>query len=83
MENKSLSSQYAARFAAASLSSLVETFNSQVGNLGFNSARAAHDTALMAELVSRGIDVSAISDGTTTSFAHHIRIENNCVVLAD
>ena len=38
-------SQFALQFAEASLTSLVESFNVQVGNRGFNSARAAHDHA--------------------------------------
>ena len=33
------------QFAEASLTSLAESFNAQVGNHGFNSARAAHDHA--------------------------------------
>ena len=83
MENNSLSSHFATRFAAAPLQILVSTFNSQVGNRGFNSARSAHDAALIAEFVSRGIDISAISHGSSVIFAHHIRIEDNRVVLAD
>ena len=38
-------SQFAGQFAEASLTSLVESFNVQVGNRGLNSARAAHDHA--------------------------------------
>lgn len=54
--NNSLYDQFAASFAAKSLSSLVDSFNRQVGCRGFNSARAAHDRALIDELISRGID---------------------------
>lgn len=46
--NNSLYDQFAASFAAKSLSSLVDSFNCQVGCRGFNSARAAHDRALIA-----------------------------------
>ena len=45
--NNSFYNDFAARFAAGTLTSLVETFNSQVGNRGFNSMRAAHDRALI------------------------------------
>ena len=45
--NNSFYNDFAARFAACTLTSLVETFNSQVGNRGFNSMRAAHDKALI------------------------------------
>ena len=55
--NNSFYNDFAARFAACTLTSLVETFNSQVGNRGFNSMRAAHDKALIDELVRRCVDV--------------------------
>ena len=67
--NNSFYNDFAARFAATTLTSLVESFNSQVGNRGFNSMRAAHDRALIDELVRRGIDVSAVFDGTAISFS--------------
>lgn len=41
--NNSIFNDFVAHFATASLTSLVESFNSQVGNRGFTSARAAHD----------------------------------------
>lgn len=78
---KNLLSQFASQFAEASLTSLVESFNAQVGNRGFNSARAAHDHALIDELVCRGVDVSAISDGHSISFAHHIAIDETNMKL--
>lgn len=58
--NNSFYNDFAARFAAGTLTSLVESFNSQVGNRGFNSMRAAHDRALIDELVRRGIDVGSV-----------------------
>lgn len=81
--NHSLYNKFAAQFAAASLPSLVESFNRQVQSQGFN---AAHDQALLAELAElerRGIDLSDVSDGTTTSFAHHVGLENNRLVRVD
>ena len=76
---------FAAQFAAASLSSLVDSFNGQVGLRAWSSARAAHDQALIAELVARGIDVSAVNDGGTTSFAHKVRLDqdSNKLVIAE
>lgn len=79
--NNSLYNEFAARFAASTLTSLVESFNSQVGNRGFTSARAAHNKALIDEFVRRGIDVSAVFDGTTLSFAHHVELDNNRLVI--
>ena len=40
--NNSFYNDFAARFAASTLPSLVRSFNSQVGKRGFNSVRAAH-----------------------------------------
>ena len=74
-------SQFASQFAEAPLTSLVESFNVQVGNRGFNSARAAHDHALIDEFVRRGVDVSAISDGHSTSFAHHVALDESTMKL--
>lgn len=79
--NNSFYNDFAARFAASTLTSLVESFNSQVGNRGFTSARAAHNKALIDEFVRRGIDVSAVFDGTALSFAHHVELDNNRLVI--
>ena len=82
MENP-VYNQFAARFAASSLSSLLESFNSQVGNRGWNSTRALHDAALVDELIRRGIDVSAVYDGRRISFAHHVALDSNRVVVKE
>ena len=79
--NNSFYNDFAARFAATTLTSLVESFNNQVGNRGFNSMRAAHDRALIDELVRRGIDVSAVFNGTVISFDHHVGLDNNSLVI--
>ena len=79
--NNSFYNDFAARFAATTLTSLVESFNSQVGKRGFNSVRAAHDQALIDELVRRGIDVSAVFDGTAISFAYHVGLDNNSLLI--
>lgn len=81
--NNLLYNDFAARFAASSLTSLIESFNQQVGNRGFNSARAAHDIALINELRHRGIDISAISNGNNVSFAHHVVIDHNKLKTID
>lgn len=38
-------------------------------------------TSLIDELVRRGVDVSAVFDGTTLSFAHHVVLDNNSLVI--
>jgi len=81
MEKNIFLSQFASQFAEASLTSLVESFNAQVGNRGFNSARAAYDHALIDEFIRRGIDVSVIHDGQRTSFAHKVTLDDSCTKL--
>ena len=78
---KNILSQFASQFAEASLTSLAESFNAQVGNHGFNSARAAHYHALFDEFVRRGEDVSAISNGHSISFAHHVALDETAMRL--
>ena len=63
---------------------LVTVFNRQVGSTGWTSMRAYHDLALIDEFQRRGIDVSAIYDGKTISFAHPIKYdiaENRLVTI--
>lgn len=76
---------FAARFAAASTQSLVKEFNRQVGSNAWTSARAVHDHALIAEFRSRGIDISAVNDGSSTDFNHHVRLDEagNTLILID
>ena len=74
-------SQFASQFAEASLDSLVQSFNSQVGNRGWSSARAVHNHALMAEFVHRGIDVSAVDNGRAISFAHRVALDLSAMKL--
>lgn len=81
MEQNPLYTKYAAQFAAASLPSLVKSFNSQVGNRGWNSARAAHDAALVDELCRRGIDLSAIKTDHGVSFAHKVALNEDSAAL--
>lgn len=74
--------EYAARFAAASTQSIVDEFNRQVSSSAWTSARALHDQALIAELQSRGIDLSAVYDGRSIDFSRPVRLDettNNLV----
>ena len=71
----------AAQFAAASLNSLVASFNHEVGNHGWCSARASYDHALIAEFLRRGINVSAIYDGSSISFAKPVSLQDNTLII--
>ena len=64
--------RFALRFADMQIPELVTVFNAQVQSRGWSSMRAYHDLALLDEFTRRGIDVSAITDGHTTSFAHPV-----------
>ncbi len=80
MENP-LYDQFAESFSAEPLSSLIDSFNAQVGNRGWNSARACHDQALIDELIRRGVDVSAVHQGNATSFAKKVSLKGNALVV--
>lgn len=73
-KNNSLQ-EFAARFAAASTQSLITEFNRQVGSNAWTSARALHDQALIAELLGRGIDLSAVYDGRSIDFSRPVRLD--------
>lgn len=77
--------EYAAHFAAASSQSLVESFNKEVGNPGWTSMRANFIAALIDEFRNRGIDISAVNDGRSTDFNHHVRLDEtgNRIILVN
>lgn len=67
--------EFAARFAVASIQSLVEEFNRQVGSNAWTSARAVHDQALISEFQNRGIDTSAVYDGYSIDFGQCVWLD--------
>ena len=67
--------KYALQFADMQILELVTVFNRQVGNTGWTGMRAYHDQALIDEFKHRGIDVSAVYDGKTITFAHPVRYD--------
>ncbi len=77
--------EYAARFAAASSQSLVESFNKEVGVPGWTSMRAYFIAALIGEFRNRGIDISAVNDSRSTDFSHHVRLNEvgSSLILID
>ena len=88
MNNNQPYSEFTERFSAATLQSLIESFNSQVGNRGIGSARAAHDVALIKELRRRGIDISAVTtdEGQIVTFTHKVKLNeagNALVTIGD
>ena len=67
--------KYALRFADMQIPELVTVFNHLVGNTCWTGMRSYHDQALIDEFQRRGIDVSAIYDGKTISFARPVRYD--------
>lgn len=72
METKYFNQDFAAKFQAASVQELVESFNHSVGSRGWTSMRAVHDQMLISEIIRRGIDVSAIHKDNTTDYTHKV-----------
>jgi len=70
--------------AKRSVESLIAEFNKQVGSRAWTSIRGLHDSVLIDTLIAKGVDVSAIYDGTTISFARKIALnaDKNKVILA-
>lgn len=60
--------------AKMSVESLISEFNTLVGKRYWASARAAHDASLIDALIKKGVDVSAIYDGSKISFARKISL---------
>lgn len=67
--------RFALRFTDMQIPELVTLFNAQVQNRGWSSIRAYYDSALIDEFTRRGIDVSAVHNGKSISFAQHIRYD--------
>lgn len=63
---------YLVSLSATPVSELVQYLNRMVGSNAWTSERAAHDIALIDVLINKGIDVSAIYDGTSISFNHKV-----------
>ena len=63
---------YLVRLSSTPVSQLVQYFNKMVGSKAWTSERAAYDTALIDALIYKGIDVSAVYDGTAISFKHKV-----------
>ena len=63
---------------------LISEFNRQVGSTAWTSIRGLHDSVLIDTLIAKGIDVSAVYDGVSISFAGKIKLnaDKTKIVLA-
>ena len=77
--------KYALQFADMQIPELVNEFNALVQSRAWSSMRSYHDQALIDEFQRRGIDVSAVSDGRTISFAKQIKYDlgDNKLIVID
>lgn len=66
---------HVARLSSTPVPQLIEYFNREVGTRAWTSERAAFDAALIDALINKGIDVSAVYDGTSIKFKHKITID--------
>lgn len=76
---------YARQFRGMHIQELVTVFNSQVGSRAWTGMRACHDKALLDEFRRRGVDITAVADGRTVSFARPVsydRQDNKLVTLS-
>ena len=72
---------YVARLSSTPVPQLVEYFNREVGSRAWTSERSAYDTALIDALINKGIDVSAVYDGTSISFNHKVSLNAESKML--
>lgn len=84
MVTKEFFDEFTESMSKMSVESLVEDFNKQVGSRAWTSIRAIHDRVLIDTLIAKGVDVSAVYDGASISFARKIALnaDKSKVVLA-
>jgi hypothetical protein len=59
------------------VASLIREFNRQVGNRAWTSIRGQHDIVLIDTLIAKGVDISAVYDGVSISFARKITLSKD------
>ena len=74
-KNNSSYKFYVARLSYTPVFQLIEYFNREVGSSAWISERAAYDTALIDALINKGVDVSAVYDGSITSFKCKVSLD--------
>ena len=72
--------EFADKFADATIEELIDTFNRQVGNLGWGSTRAQHDSALREEFLRRHLDCSSFITESSICFREPIKLAGDRIV---
>ena len=73
--------EFSERFTKFSDDELIETFNKEVGNRGWVSARGYYLVALQTEFRTRGFDISEISYDDRFSIKHRVRLIGKKVII--
>jgi len=73
----SIIEQFGFDFTQMSIDTLIANFNKEVGSRAGTQARLAFNLVNIEELKHRGIDVSAVYDGTTIMFAHEVKLDES------
>lgn len=77
MKENNLSYKFhVARLSSMPVSQLVELFNKEVGNRGWTSERSSFDAALVDAFINKGVDVSALYDGTSITFRQKVSLDS-------
>ena len=66
---------YAACFIGKTLAELIDDFNKDVGSTNLTQDRVYYHEALLDAIEEKGVDVSAVSDGSSISFEHRVRFD--------
>ena len=80
-ENNSSYKFHVASLSSTPVSQLVDYFNREVGTRAWTSERCAFDTALIDALINKGIDVSAVYDGSGISFKRKVSLNAESKML--
>ena len=75
-ENNSSYKFHVVRLSSMPIFQLVELFNTEVGNRGWTSERSSFDAALIDAFINKGVDVSAVYDGTSISFRQKVTLDS-------
>lgn len=78
-----LKEEYQERFKNKSDEQLIDSFNGQVGNAGWGTARMFYLSTLRKELENRNIDYSDVGDKEGISYAKRVKLVGKKIVIAE
>ena len=75
MQQNKFYKEFALHFVDKQTDELVSSFNREVTNRGWVAKRRYYDRTLIDEFIRRGIDISAVYDGRSISFARAVKYD--------